>query len=77
MSQSRAHSLIEASLNTASGFCLSFLAGLFIFPLLGWAVSARQNLTAVALFTAISVVRSYVWRRIFAGAEMRWLRRQP
>jgi hypothetical protein len=65
MRQSRRHSLIEASLNTASGFVLSALAGMLIFPLLGWKVSTAQNLEAVSLFTGISVIRSYVWRRVF------------
>jgi len=64
-SQSRKGSLLEACLNTASGFVLSFLAGLVIFPLLGWDLNPKQNLEAVALFTGISVLRSYFWRRVF------------
>lgn len=63
--QLRRHSLLEACLNTASGFVLSLAAGYLIFPMLGWQISHSQNLAAVSMFTVISVVRSYAWRRIF------------
>lgn len=63
--QLRRHSLLEASLNTASGFIISLGAGMIIFPLVGMPVSGQQNFLAVSIFTVISVVRSYIWRRIF------------
>lgn len=63
--QSRRSSALEASLNTASGFILSWITGLIVFPLFGWSVSPAQNTAVVGIFTVISVVRSYVWRRIF------------
>jgi len=58
-------SMIEASANTASGFVLSWLAGMIVYPLVGWSVSPAQNTVVVAVFTVISVVRSYIWRRAF------------
>lgn len=63
--QLRRHSLLEACLNTASGFVLSLGAGYLIFPFLGWQISHAQNLGAVSMFTVISVIRSYIWRRLF------------
>lgn len=65
MSQSRRASLLEACANMASGMLISFLAGLIIYPMLGWPVSASTNAIAVGIFTVISLIRSYVWRRIF------------
>lgn len=65
MSQLRRHSALEALVNTASGFVLSVAAGFVIFPLLGWKVTPGQNLSAVTLFTFISILRSYFWRRVF------------
>lgn len=65
MSQSRRASLLEAAANMVSGFVLSYLAGLVIYPMLGWQVSASTNLVAVFLFTIISLIRSYLWRRAF------------
>lgn len=63
--QSRRQSLIEAWANTLSGFVISLLAGEIVFPAFGFQVSHRDNLAIVLIFTVISVVRSYVWRRIF------------
>lgn len=66
MNQSRLGSLIEACLNTASGFVLSFLAWQWIIvPLAGLPVDNLMNLQITAFFTVLSVARSYVWRRFF------------
>lgn len=63
--QKRRHSLLEASLNTATGFCISYLLGLFIFPLFGFPVTPAQNFWIVLIYTVVSIVRSYIWRRTF------------
>jgi uncharacterized paraquat-inducible protein A len=63
--QTKRGSLFEASLNTASGFVISYAAGLFIFPAFGLPISPSQNLGVVSAYTILSVVRSYVWRRLF------------
>lgn len=65
MRQSRRHSLLEISLNTASGFVLSIVVGQVVFPFLGISVTLKQNVNVVAILTVVSIVRSYVWRRIF------------
>lgn len=79
MKQSRLESLIEASLNTASGFVVSLFVWQFIAaPLFGYRVTWADNVLLTALFTGVSVVRSYVWRRFFnAGINRRiraWLK---
>ena len=63
--QKRKHSILEASLNTGSGFILSYVAGFFIFPLFGFPVTPAQNISIVSLYTVISIFRSYFWRRTF------------
>jgi hypothetical protein len=63
--QSRMSSFTESCLNTASGFVISFAAGFVVFPLFGFPASVSTNLALTAIYTAISVVHSYVWRRIF------------
>lgn len=65
MNQSALHSALESILNTASGWVLSVAAGEFIFPVVGLPISHSQNVAAVSLFTIISVIRSYAWRRLF------------
>ena len=63
--QTRTMSMIEAALNTASGFLLSVLTTAIVFPMFGFPVTVGQNVSIVGIFTAVSVVRSYVWRRVF------------
>lgn len=64
--QLRRHSVAEVLLNTATGFIISYTAGLFIFPLIfHHSVSAGQNFWVVFIYTVISIARSYIWRRVF------------
>jgi len=71
MNQTKIDSFIEQVFNVGSGFILAALTWEFIIrPLL-----TTQNLTVdntlpiVTIFTFISVVRGYVWRRIFNGKQ--------
>lgn len=65
MNQTRAGSLIEALMNIAIGFGINFAANMLILPLFGFDVHASEALGIGLLFTAISIVRSYVIRRWF------------
>jgi hypothetical protein len=65
MNQSRLSSLIEALINVAIGFTINFLANMWFFPLFGWHISPSQNLALGAIYTAISIARSYCIRRWF------------
>lgn len=69
MNQSRRFSLIEACTSTAFGFIFSILAGMVVYPLFGHAFSLQQNLGIVLIFTLLSVVRSYVVRRVFNALQ--------
>ena len=63
--QSRKHSFLEALLNTASGFLISLLTQWLVFPWFNLHPSVRENLALTAIFTIVSIARSYIWRRIF------------
>jgi hypothetical protein len=65
MPQTRLQSLIEALLNVLVGYGINFVANLLILPLFGFNVTLTQNLAIGAIFTAISIVRSYLIRRYF------------
>lgn len=67
--QSRKHSFLEALLNTASGFLTSLLTQWVVFPWFQFYPSLHENLTITAIFTVVSIVRSYVWRRIFNALQ--------
>lgn len=79
MRQSKLESLVEASLNTASGFVVSLFVWQFIAaPLFGYHITWKDNFLLTALFTVVSVMRSYIWRRLFNRkfykAIVRWFR---
>lgn len=66
MSQSKLSSLTESLLNVGSGFVVSLLLWSFVIvPLYKIEVTMTQNLEITCLFTVISVIRGYVWRRVF------------
>ena len=68
MSQSRMGSLMEALVNVLIGGGINFLANWLILPLIGFStLTLSTNLLITAIFTVISVVRSYTLRRWFNG----------
>ena len=65
MSQTRKGSLAEACMNVAIGYFVALLAQAVIFPLFGFYASTAQHAAIGALFTIVSLVRSYCLRRLF------------
>lgn len=65
MSQSRLSSFIEAVINIIIGFAINFTANWLVFPLFGWQISVTDNLLLGAVYTLISLIRSYSIRRWF------------
>lgn len=65
MNQTRLGSLIEACINVLIGFAINFVANMLILPLIGFHITAGQNLFIGVLYTLVSVARSYVIRRWF------------
>lgn len=63
--QPRIWSLIEVVLSTIVGFAVAMLVQALIFPLYGFHSSAVENLQIAAIFTAVSIIRSYFMRRLF------------
>ena len=63
--QSRGASLAEAVANVVAGFLLAMLAQQFVFPFFGIATTLGEDIGIAALFTALSLVRSYAIRRLF------------
>lgn len=71
MSQSRLGSLVEQLLNIGSGFVISCLLWEFaVKPIWNIQTDFGENLQITALFTVVSVVRGYWWRRFF-NAKLR------
>jgi hypothetical protein len=55
----------EAITNVAVGLLLAFLVQGFLYPALGIIATAQENLMIAAVFSALSVIRSYLVRRAF------------
>jgi hypothetical protein len=65
MTQTRLESLIESIVNVVIGFGINYFANFVIFPHFGFHLSASANLAMGAIYTVISVTRSYCIRRWF------------
>lgn len=70
MSQTKKGSWAEAWANIAVGFAVNFTANMTILPLFGFTnLTWHSNLIIGALYTVISLIRSYVLRRWFNGLK--------
>lgn len=65
MKQSRAMSLVEAVANVVVGYGVAVVTQILIFPVFGLHTTLAQNLKMGALFTGISIIRSFALRRLF------------
>lgn len=63
--QSRRMSLVEAITNLTVGYALAVVMQIVVFPWFGLNASLGENLALGALFTVLSLVRSYALRRVF------------
>lgn len=67
MSQSKAMSFVEAVTNTLIGLAIAYFAQSWFLKVLGVHISDAQNWALVAFMTVVSILRSYVLRRMFNG----------
>ena len=65
MKQSRTMSLVEAVANVAVGYGIAVITQLLVFPLFGLSTTLAENLAMGAIFTVVSIARSYMLRRLF------------
>lgn len=63
--QTKLWSFIESVANIAVGLGINVTAQYFIFPLFGIVIPIHENLQIAAIFTGISLLRSYLIRRWF------------
>lgn len=63
--QSRLMSAVESVANVAVGYGVAVVATAVVLPAFGYSVAAVDALGISAVFTAVSLMRSYLLRRIF------------
>ncbi len=71
MKQSRLMSLVEAVANVLVGYGVAVVTQMLIFPIFGLHTTLAQNLKMGAIFTAVSIARSFALRRVFEAIRMR------
>jgi hypothetical protein len=69
-------SLVEAISNVWVGFAMAVATQLAIFPLFGIRVTLSANLAIGAMFTTLSIARSYLLRRVFEHLRLHGLQRE-
>jgi len=57
--------LVEAVANVIVGYGVAVVTQILIFPVFGLQTTLAQNLKMGALFTGISIIRSFALRRLF------------
>jgi len=56
---------IESCIDVGSGLVLAILIQLYIFPFFGLYPSILDSLGIALIFTAVSIIRSSIWRHFF------------
>ena len=70
MKQSRLMSLVEAITNVIVGYGVAVLTQILIFPIFGLHTTLAQNLQMGLLFTGVSIIRSFLLRRLFEAIRV-------
>lgn len=65
--QTKLGSFVEAAANIAVGFGVSLIANLIVLPAFGYDVTLGDAAGIGAVYTVISLARSYIIRRWFNG----------
>jgi len=72
--QSRRTSLVEAIANVAVGYGVAVTTQVLVFPVFGLQASLADNLLIGAVFTVVSMGRSYLLRCLFEAVRVRGIR---
>ena len=76
MKQFRLMSLVEAVANVIVGYGVAVATQLVVFPWFGLPVRVDDAMAIGAIFTIISILRSFLLRRVFEavrlGGQFRW-----
>ena len=64
-------SFLESLTNVSVGYGVAVTAQIMVFPMFGIDVPLSDNLAIGAIFTGISIVRSFTLRRVFEEIRFR------
>jgi hypothetical protein len=63
--QTRKQSMLEVTVNYSVGFVVAWITSALVLKAFGFQASVADNFWITVIFTAVSMARSYVVRRIF------------
>lgn len=69
MKQSRTMSLVESLTNVAVGYGIAVITQIVVFPLFGLTTTLTENMAMGAIFTVVSIARSFTLRRLFEAVR--------
>ncbi len=72
MKQSRVMSLVESIANVVVGYGVAVVTQILIFPIFGLQTTLAQNLQMGAIFSVVSIARSFALRRLFETIRVTW-----
>ena len=70
MKLSRLMSLVESVANVIVGYGVAVMTQILIFPIFGLHTTLAQNLKMGAIFTVVSIARSFALRRLFEAVRV-------
>jgi hypothetical protein len=65
MRQSRRMSLVEAAANVVIGYGIAVATQVVVFPIFGIRITLADDLRIGVVFAIVSIIRSFVLRRLF------------
>lgn len=71
MKQSRTMSLVESLTNVVVGYGIAVITQILVFPLFGLSTTLAENMAMGAIFTVVSIARSFTLRRLFEAVRLR------
>ncbi|MDP2358364.1 MAG: hypothetical protein Q8M31_20220 [Beijerinckiaceae bacterium] len=71
MKQSRWMSMVESIVNVVVGYGVAVVTQILIFPMFGLHTTLEENLQMGAVFTMVSIARSFALRRLFNAVQHR------
>ena len=71
MKQTRLMSFVESVANVIVGYGVAVATQILIFPIFGLHTTLVQNLQMGLIFTGVSIVRSFILRRLFEAIRVR------
>lgn len=71
MKQTRLMSFVESVANVIVGYGVAVATQILIFPIFGLHTTLVQNLQMGLIFTGVSILRSFILRRLFEAIRVR------